>query len=68
MSQCKNGSKRGYATVVKCKKHKREDAADLNRIEGLIKNKIQNKFLSECGRVLVANLARVTKGANDEAA
>ena len=59
---------RGYATVVKLEKHKGEDAVDLNRIESLIKNKIQSKFLPECGRVLVANLARVTKGTNDEAA
>jgi hypothetical protein len=49
MSQGKNGSRRGYATVVKLEKHKGEDAFDLNRIESLIKNKIQNKFLSNVG-------------------
>jgi hypothetical protein len=69
--RCRNvrmDQRRGYAAVVKLEKHKREDAVDLNRIESLVKNKIQNKFLPSCGRVLVANLARVIKGTNDEAA
>ena len=44
--------RRGYATVVKLEKHKREDAVDLNRIESLIKNKIQNMFLPSVGESL----------------
>jgi hypothetical protein len=47
MSQCKNGWRTGYATVVRLEKHKGEDGVDLNKIESLIKNKIQNKFLPE---------------------
>jgi hypothetical protein len=48
-SQCKDESEWVYATVVRLEKHKGEDVVDLNRIESLIENKIQNKFLPSVG-------------------